>query len=280
MSIVTDPTPPTVIVSRRFEPGHEREGELWLRRLRNAAAAMPGHLDSTTQAPNVQHPDEWVVVYRFASPERLHDWLDSPQRRELIDEGAELLDGDAREQIIALADEATSVTAVASFRLAPDTHAVFRDRYRELRDVLDRFDGFIRSELVEAVPGTQDDAAIVFAFTNRETLDRWLESDERRRILATIDPLIEGERTVNVVGGFAGWFSGPADIAPTRWKQAALVLLALFPTALLLGIIREALVPDLWMPLAVLLGNVAGVAILSWILMPALTRRFDRWLRR
>lgn len=241
---------------------------------------MPGHVDSTMQPPDVEHPDEWVIVYRFASSEYLDDWLTSTRRRELIEEGEPLLDGAAREQVIALTDESATVTAVASFRIGPGSFDEFREWYRRLHDALDRFDGFIRSELVEPVPGTQDDTAIIFSFTSRGTLDRWLGSDERHRVLAEIDPIVESERTVNVVGGFAGWFSGAASTTPRRWKQATLVLLALYPTALVLGLINDELYPDLAGPLAVLVGNVAGVAILSWILMPALTRRFDGWLRR
>ncbi len=277
---MTEQHPPTVIVARRFAPEHERDAERWLHQLREAAAAMPGHLDATTQPPNSQHPGEWVIVYRFESAETLDAWLTSDRRRELLDAGANLLVGDVREQVVVLPDNDESVTAVASFRLRSGVEADFRERYLDLRDALDRFDGFIRSELVEPVPGTQDDTVIVFSFTSRAALDRWLESDERRDALAAIDPLLAGERTVNVVGGFAGWFPASSTSTPTRWKQAALVLLALYPTALVLGYAREAILPDLTTPLAVLVGNVAGVAILSWILMPALTRRFDGWLRR
>lgn len=277
---MTDTHPPTVIVARRFLPGREREGERWLRRLSDAATAMPGHVESTMQPPNVQHPDEWVIVYRFASPEHLDGWLDSARRRELVAEGEELLDGAVREQVIALADTALTVTAVASFRIDPSANDEFREWYRRLHDVLDRFDGFIRSELVEPVPGTQDDTAIIFSFTDRASLDRWLDSSERRRVLAEIDPILESERTVNIVGGFAGWFSGETSTAPERWKQAALVLLALYPTSMALGVLRDQLYPDLTNPLAVLVGNVIGVAILSWLLMPVLTRRFAGWLRR
>lgn len=277
---MTDQHPPTVIVARRFLPEREREGERWLRRLSDAAAAMPGYVDSTLQAPDVQHPDEWVIVYRFASPEQLDHWLGSSHRRELIEQGEPLLDGEVREQVIALADTELTVTAVASFRIDPTASEEFREWYRRVHDVLDRFDGFIRSELVEPVPGTQDDTAIIFSFTNRASLDRWLNSPERRRALAEIDPILESERTVNVVGGFAGWFSGSASAEPKRWKQAALVLLALYPTSMALGVVRSQLYPDLADPPAVLVGNAVGVAILSWLLMPALTRRFDGWLRR
>ncbi len=277
---MSDPHAPTVIVARRFEPGRERDGERWLRRLSDAAAEMPGHVESTMQRPNVQHPGEWVIVYRFSSPENLDDWLTSTHRLELIEEGEQFLAGEAREQVIALADTAQTVTAVASFRVDPNAHPEFREWYRRVHDVVDRFDGFIRSELVEPVPGTQDETAIIFSFTSRETLDRWLDSAERRHILAEIEPVLESERTVNIVGGFAGWFPGSASAAPKRWKQGALVLLALYPTVMVLGVVRNQLYPGLADPLAVLVGNVGGVAILSWLLMPALTRRFDGWLRR
>lgn len=268
---------PTVIVARRFRPGAEAAGARWLERLAQAASEMPGYVDATRQPPAVEHPDDWVIVYRFDSADRLRDWLTSERRRELVAEGEPMLDGAAREQIVAL--EQRTVTAVASFRLRPGTHRTFNDRYRELEAALADFDGFVEAEVVEPVPGIQDDTVIVFSFTDRDRLDRWLRSDQRAELLERLDPLIDGDRTVNVVGGFAGWFAH-SSVAPKRWKQAALVLLALYPTALMLGIVRDALYPDLSWPIATLIGNAVGVAILSWLLMPGLTRVFDSWLRR
>lgn len=270
---------PTVIVSRRFRPGAEAAGAEWIRRLSETAAEFPGFVDSTTQPPGEQHPDDWVIVYRFESSDRLRDWLESPRRRVLLDEGADLIDGAAREQIVALADERTTVTAVASFRVRDGAEEDFLDRYRHLQSVLVGFDGFVRTELVEPLDGTQDDTVIVFSFADRDHLDRWLASSERAEILAGIDPLLDGERTINVVGGFAGWFAG-ADSTPKRWKQAALVLLALYPTALVIGAVRELVAPDLAVPVATFIGNAVGVGVLSWWLMPWLTRSFDGWLRR
>lgn len=271
--------PPTVIVARRVAPGRDADAERWLRKLTTQAAVAPGYVEANMQPPNAQHPDEWVIVYRFESASTLDDWLTSPRRVALLDEGVDMFVGPAREQVVALADETRSVTAVASFRLSPDNESAFDARFADLQSALAQFDGFIRSELVRPVPGTQDDTVVVFSFTSRERLDEWLDSDVRREVLAEIDPLLDGPRTVNVVGGFAGWFATRGSATPKRWKQAALVLLALYPTALLVGLVRDALFPDLTMPLAVLLGNVAGVAVLSWVLMPFLTRAFDRWLR-
>ena len=116
-----------------------------------------------------------------------------------------------------------------------------------------------------ACPELNDDAFVA------ANLDRWLDSDERRSWLTRIAPLIEGDRRMNVVGGFAGWFPATSDAqTPLRWKQAAAVLLALFPTSLVLTVLRQTLLPNLSLVPSVLLTNVLGVAYTIRATAPAL----------
>jgi antibiotic biosynthesis monooxygenase (ABM) superfamily enzyme len=271
---------PTVVVARTPVPGREKEFERWLRRLTVAARRAPGHVRSDVQPPTDAHPGDWVIVYRFADAAALRAWLSSSERDELLRDGAELVDGPAREQVVALADDVDPVTAVASFRVRQGHEGRYAEFHRQLVDRLAAAPGFIRSEKFDPVPGVQDDTVVVFSFDTREHLDAWLGSDDRRRMLDEIDEYLDGDRTVNVVGGFGGWFGQPGMAEVKRWKQAAVVLLALFPTALVLTLLRRWLIPDVGLVLGVLFGNVVGVAILSWVLMPVLTRRLDRWLRR
>jgi antibiotic biosynthesis monooxygenase (ABM) superfamily enzyme len=49
---------------------------------------------------------------------------------------------------------------------------------------------------------------------------------------------------------------------------------------LVLGAIQNALLPDLPRPLAVLIGNMATVTVLTWLLMPRVTAWLHEWLRR
>jgi antibiotic biosynthesis monooxygenase (ABM) superfamily enzyme len=58
------------------------------------------------------------------------------------------------------------------------------------------------------------------------------------------------------------------------------VLLALFPTSVVLTLVRMWLLPDVHWVIGVLFGNVLGVIALSWALMPFLTGVLDGWLRR
>jgi hypothetical protein len=280
LDVVTDPSP-TIIVSRRVRPGYEREFERWNARIRAAAERFPGHLGSEAQPPDEAHPDEWMIVYRFATPEQLEAWMTSPTRRSLLDEGDTLLVGPVREQRLVQATPGPgTVTAVMSQRVKRDAWDDFRRAHAEIALTMRRFTGFISCDLVEPIPGVQDDHVVVFAFDSRQDLDRWLDSEERRKVLQLIEPLIEGERTLNVLGGFAGWFPLEGAGEPRRWKQAVAVLIALYPTTLILSWVQRSFTPDApWVP-ALFVSNVVGIAVLTWLLMPAVTRLLARWLLR
>jgi uncharacterized protein len=277
---LTEPTP-TVIVSRRVRPGAERDFERWNERLRAAAKRFKGYVGSEVQPPSEAHPDEWVTIYRFASVAELDAWLDSGERAALMAEGEHLLDAPAREQrVVEPAAWSSAVTAVLTQRIRPDAEDEFRRVQARISTEMRRFEGFLRSDLLEPVPGVQDEFVIVFSFASKADLDRWLESDERQALLRDVAPLIEGDRTLNVVGGFAGWFPAVDGRRPVRWKQAVAVLLALFPTTLTLGALQRWLLPDVpWVP-ALFVSNVIGIAILTWLLMPLVTRWLGDWLRR
>lgn len=271
---------PTVVVARCAKPGREREFESWLRRLVMVASKAPGHRGAEVQPPNPQHPGEWMVVYQFRDQDSLEHWMRSAERELLLIEGAELLDGEAREQVVALVGHKSPVTAVASFRLTAQGKDRFGEIYSRVVEAMVQFPGFIRSERFEEIEGIQEETTVVFSFGSREQLDTWLDSSERRQLFEEIEPYLKSERTMNIVGGFAGWFGQPEEVEVKPWKQACVVLLALFPTALILTLLRTALLPEMGLVLGVLLGNIAGVAILTWVLMPVLTRMLDGWLRR
>lgn len=271
---------PTVIVARRCRPGREREFERWIRRLVARAADAPGYVDAELQPPNDLHPDEWVVVYQFADGASLEAWLRSPTRSALMATGNDLVEGEAREQVVALSADTERVTAVSSVRVVPGAADAFRALHEDVLVELATSPGFLRCDLFEPVPGVQDDTVVVLAFDTRANLDRWLHSEERRRILEQMEQYTEGDRTVNVVGGFAGWFAPSGGGPVKKWKSAAAVLLALIPTSLAFTALRVALFPDVAPAVATIIGNVVGIVALTWVLMPIITDWLASWLRR
>jgi len=274
---------PTTVVARRVHPDREDEFRAWDWRIRAAAASYPGYLGSEVQPPTTSHPGEWVTVYSFATVEELEAWLQSDERKAFMVEVDPMIDGDAREQRVAgMRVTSEPVTIVFSQCVAPHNQDEFVALHDDAVERLGEFPGFLGSQLLPPVEGVQEEYVIVASFASRTNLDRWLESDTRREWLDQIEQLVEGDRTYNVVGGFGGWFPSQASQSqgPKRWKQAIAVFVALFPTVLLITLIRGAIAPNMNVVLAVFIGNVLGILILTYVLMPPLTHRLRHWLSR
>ena len=274
---------PTVVVARHVNPGSEDDFRSWDRRIRAAAAAHAGFLGSEVQEPNPSHPGEWVTVYSFATVEQLDAWLQSEDRRALIREVEDMIDGPGREQRVAgLRTAPEPVTVVFSQRIAPHNEAEFVELHGDVVDRLRKFDGFLGSDLLHPVDGVQDEHVIVASFASRTDLDRWLGSESRTEWLVRTDQLVEGNRTVNVVGGFGGWFPARPNQpeGPKRWKQSIAVFLALFPTSLIITLVRVEVAPNMNVVLGVFIGNVLGILALTYVLMPRVTRWLGSWLTR
>lgn len=274
---------PTVVVARRVRPGRDDDFRSWDRRIRSEAELYPGYLGSEMQPPNPSHPGEWVTIYSFATADELETWLRSDDRAVLIAEVQELIEEPGREQRVAgLRTAPEPVTVVFSQLIAPSNHDTFVTLHDDVVDRMGEFPGFLGSELLGPVDGVQDEHVIVASFASRADLDRWLESAARREWVAGIERLVEGDRTMNVVGGFGGWFPARSDQpqGPKRWKQSIAVFIALFPTTLLITFVRLQVAPDMNWVLAVLVGNILGILALSYLLMPRVTHWLGDWLQR
>jgi antibiotic biosynthesis monooxygenase (ABM) superfamily enzyme len=81
--------PSTIVVSRVVHPGQERRFERWAHEIDVAAGRFPGHLGNVRlhDASGINY-----LVYSFDSPQHLHAWETSEQRRSLVAQGDEISD--------------------------------------------------------------------------------------------------------------------------------------------------------------------------------------------
>ncbi|MBA1292562.1 antibiotic biosynthesis monooxygenase [Pseudomonas lurida] len=88
----------TLVVKHRIKPGLEADYEAWLRRIVRIAGERPGHLGVDVVRGKQDGLALFTCVLRYRSTDDLERWLDSPQRKALIDEAAPMLaDGDQTE---------------------------------------------------------------------------------------------------------------------------------------------------------------------------------------
>jgi len=76
------------VASAAIDPALVEEFLDWQQRLTDAERAFPGFGGSELfrQVPGVQ--EDWTAVFRFDTEEHLNDWVESPDRKRLLDEGA------------------------------------------------------------------------------------------------------------------------------------------------------------------------------------------------
>lgn len=254
---------------------------MWVTRLISAAYQSPGYVSAGIERPNPTHPDEWLVVYRFDSGPSLDAWLASAPRAELLAEGASLFEGEAIEQIVADASGQDEVRVVSSYRLKPGVETEHIVIHQRVLDILKDFKGFIRRDILDAVPGVQPDTVVTLTFDTRQHLMSWFNSDERIDALADLETLTEKPLTTSILGGFAGWFPVTDSAGTTpKWKQAVVVFVGLYPTVIFTSYLARWFWPDLNLFVAIFVGNVISIAILTWMLMPVLTSKLADWLNQ
>src|SRR5918995_869305 len=107
----------------------------------------------------------------------------------------------------ATATQRRGVTLVSSVRLRRGSEAAHRRIHHEGVRAARALGGLERAELLPSIGSIQPDTVALFTFASRADLDRWISSPERQHVLDRMAPLVTSERTLNVIGGFAGWFA-------------------------------------------------------------------------
>ncbi|MFB4314246.1 antibiotic biosynthesis monooxygenase [Actinomadura sp. 21ATH] len=118
----------------------------------------------------------------------------------------------------------------------------------------------------------------VLNFTDRERLDAWLDSDERAGWLDRLDGIAKGHR--HHTTGLETWFSLPGESvpAPPRWKMVIVTFCAVYPMSLLIQLVVVPPTRPWPVALKAVTFPLLLVPVLTYVLMPLLSRALRRWL--
>lgn len=79
----------TVVVSHPVDADQVEEFLAWQQRVIESERTFPGFGGSELFRPVPGAQDEWTTVFRFDTQEHLDGWLESPERKRLLEEGAD-----------------------------------------------------------------------------------------------------------------------------------------------------------------------------------------------
>lgn len=155
-----------------------------------------------------------------------------------------------------------------------DQSEAARHRLQERLEQAARSDGFILATAIKLTLADGDYLASHIAFASAPHRDAWRAEAAQGDVL--------GER---ITDGPVAWIDftgiGPAiakPAPPPKWKMAILSWLTIFPTLTTFLILTSPYLHSLHLVGRIFINTVLIAPLMTWVLMPTMTRIFRRWL--
>ncbi len=276
------PQPATAIASHRVLPDKIAEYRAAQGAITDVARRFPGFIGTEVLGPVPGLQEEWVAIFRLESNQAMKRWLDSPERAQLAARIETFLAEPSHMLLLASDDHSEPPVAMVF------THKVSKERVQDYLDWRRKaiaaqatHPGYLATEFFQP-HGTQDEWVDIVRYDSIAHLNDWVDSKDRQELLKELDSIVESRHSHRVTG-LEGWFAinrGPdADAPPPpAWKMALAVLVALYPTVMILGFLTNPLMQSLSLPVQMLIGNLLSIIALTWAVMPLVTRLLGFWL--
>jgi uncharacterized protein len=156
---------------------------------------------------------------------------------------------------------------------------------RALHDFVQRslqLPGQLGVQIIRPVPGSGSrEYGVIRRFENAKARDDFYRTPLYEEWKHTVAALVEGKPIYEHLSGLETWFTlpgGRAIVPPPRWKMAIMTLLGVYPVSLLLGVTVNKWIADWSILVSSLIVGALIVTLLTWLMMPYITRFFKFWL--
>ncbi|WP_338354735.1 antibiotic biosynthesis monooxygenase [uncultured Marinobacter sp.] len=178
-------------------------------------------------------------------------------------------------------DSTAPLTVVVSRRVRKGQQEAFEALSSQMTERASRFPGYLGTAMFRPASPDDPEYRIVFKFRDRETLIAWEESEERAELLEQIESLLVQPSEREVTSGIVTWFTLPGQNPvqpPPKWKMTIVSWLALYPAVTLVFVIFGDLLAKVPLLLRTMIVTIVVMALMSYVLMPRMTKWFAFWL--
>ena len=162
-------------------------------------------------------------------------------------------------------------------KVLPGKEQEFKDALHQFMGESFRHDGVHGARIISGPEGDDDrEIGILRTFKNKAERDAFYHSEHFKQWEEYASTITE-EPVYRELNGLEAWFRSAA--APPRWKMALVTLCGVFPTSILLNLTISPFVKNFPLFIRLLIIAACMVGILTWVVMPTLTRVLKKWLR-
>jgi antibiotic biosynthesis monooxygenase (ABM) superfamily enzyme len=174
-------------------------------------------------------------------------------------------------------------TLIFSRRIKPGRETTYREWVSNFQDASRRVNGFLGASTMGR-GATGNEYISVVRFATFDNLRAWEESDLRQSWLAKL-PLdtVEGDAEVRRLEGMEFWFTPPGaqpSAAPSPHKMALVLLVVVSLLVTVLTPLSRSVLGDAPQPVRSLVVVALQVALMTYVIMPRVTRLLAKWLFR
>lgn len=135
------------------------------------------------------------------------------------------------------------------------------------------------SVLVPPPGSSSTEYGIIRSFASAAERDAFYISPLYQEWKNRVAPLSEGKPEARELHGLEAFFRQGELSPPPRWKMAIATYLGVVPVIMTLALTLGPLIRSWNFVLNNLLFNACVVALLTWVVMPLITRALNRWLQ-
>ncbi len=178
------------------------------------------------------------------------------------------------------------VTLVISEMVEPSQVEAYESWTRGINRDARQFEGFLGVEIIRPRDHDHPEYVVIVKFESYERLRCWLISPTYRDWMAQSYGLIAARSQQHLPNGLELWFTLPQARArgraslppPPYYKQVVLGVLAVYPLILLANGLIGPLLGDLPSLLGLFISVIFVSALLTYPVMPWLSKRLEFWL--
>jgi len=173
------------------------------------------------------------------------------------------------------------VTLVVTRDVKPKSAAEYEQWVGEVAKAARAVDENLSITAIRPTGPRNNEYVTVLHFSSHEKLDEWERSDERKDLKRRARRMQSGKAFFSEVTGFEYWFSLPKVAAikpPRRYKMAIVTVIGLYMLSILYFYTLTEWLEPLPDHLEIIIKIIFLVLIMTYLIMPLLSRLFARWL--